>query len=56
MVGLSLNTFTVALAQVLNCKVSQLPIKYLGVPLSANYKDSALWDTVTNIFLKKLAI
>lgn len=27
------------LAEVIGCKMSNLPIKYLGMPLGANYKD-----------------
>jgi hypothetical protein len=37
------------LASILGCGVASLPIKYLGLPLGAKYKDSNMWN---NIFEK----
>lgn len=35
-----------SLASLLDCKVSSLPIKYLGLPLGATFKARAIWDGV----------
>lgn len=45
----------VLLSQVLGCKVSQFPIKYLGVPLGAKYKDSRSWDPIIELFQNRLS-
>ncbi|KAG6655612.1 hypothetical protein CIPAW_05G229100 [Carya illinoinensis] len=35
------------LADILGCKVSSLPLKYLGLPLGAHHKSKAIWDGIT---------
>jgi hypothetical protein len=34
------------LAGILSCSISSLPLKYLGLPLSAAFKSKAIWDGV----------
>jgi len=34
------------LASILGCGVASLPLKYLGLPLSAKYKDSHMWNSI----------
>jgi hypothetical protein len=34
------------LAGILGCRVSSLPLKYLGLPLGASYKAKSIWDGV----------
>jgi hypothetical protein len=34
------------LASILGCKVSSLPMKYLGLPLGASFKAKSLWDDI----------
>lgn len=43
------------LAIVLGCKKVELPIKYLGLSLDANYKDVGTWDPVIERFESRLA-
>lgn len=43
------------LASVLGCKVVDFPIRYLGLPLGARYKDEMVWDPVIETFKKGLA-
>lgn len=43
------------LARVLWCNVTKLSIKYLGMPLGANYKDSKTWEPMINRFEQRLA-
>lgn len=33
------------LARILGCRVSSLPIEYLGLPLGASFKDKFIWDS-----------
>jgi hypothetical protein len=35
-----------ALANILGCRVAGLPMKYLGLPLGASYKDVVMWNDV----------
>jgi hypothetical protein len=35
------------LASILGCSVASFPIKYLGLPLVAKYKDSNIWTSIT---------
>lgn len=44
-----------SLAIVLDCKVSNLPIKYLGLPLRAKYKDVRTWEPIIEMFNRRLA-
>ena len=39
----------------LDCRVSALPMNYLGLPLGARYKSKALWDLVLEKMGHKLA-
>jgi len=34
------------LASILGCNVASLPLKYLGLPLGAKYKDSYTWNNI----------
>jgi hypothetical protein len=34
------------LASILGCGVASLPLKYLGLPLCAKYKDSNIWNSI----------
>ena len=34
------------LARILCCKVGTLPLRYLGMPLGAHYKDSSIWNPI----------
>ena len=34
------------LARILCCKVGTLPMRYLGMPLEAHYKDSSIWNPI----------
>jgi len=43
------------LAEALNCKVSSLPMRYLGLPLGAAFKSKAIWDVVLERMEKQLA-
>ena len=43
------------LAAMLDCKISALPMNYLGLPLGARYKSKALWDSVLEKMGRKLA-
>lgn len=42
------------LARVLECKMANLPIKYLGMPLGAKHKDGNCWEPVIDHFEKSL--
>ena len=44
-----------ALAEVLGCGVSTLPIPYLGLPLGSQFKDKASWNGVLEKFICTLA-
>lgn len=43
------------LAQVLDCKISQLLIMYLGIPLEAKYKDGRRWESIIDTVDNALA-
>jgi len=34
------------LARILGCRVSSLPLKYLGLPLGASYKATSIWNGI----------
>jgi hypothetical protein len=34
------------LVSILRCRVSSLPMKYLGLPLGASYKATSIWNDV----------
>lgn len=43
------------LAVVLGCKVTMLPVSYLGLPLGASFKESKVWDGVVDRVQRRLA-
>ena len=43
------------LAHILCCKVGTLPMRYLGMPLGAHYKDSSIWNPIIEKMEKWLA-
>jgi exonuclease III len=43
------------LAAYLGCRVACLPMKYLGLPLGAAYKDISIWNEVTEQMERRLA-
>ena len=44
-----------ALAAILRCKVAQLPITYLGLPLDSTFKAKAIWNGVLEKMERHLA-
>ena len=44
-----------SLACTLCCKVGTLPMRYLGVPLEAHYKDSSIWNPIIEKMEKRLS-
>ncbi|XP_021888529.1 uncharacterized protein LOC110807660 [Carica papaya] len=42
-------------AKVLGCKLVMFPLKYLGVPLGAKFKDKCTWEPVIELFENRLA-
>ena len=40
---------------VLGCKQGFLPMKYLGLPLGAKYKDKTIWNPILEKMERKLA-
>lgn len=45
-----------ALADILGCKIFNLPMKYLGLPLGAKYKSEAICDLVLEKLERRLAM
>ena len=43
------------LVDVLGCKQGSLPMKYLGPPLGAHFKDRSIWNTILEKMERKLA-
>lgn len=43
------------LANILGCRVSSLPMKYLGLPLGARYKSIYIWDDIIERMKIRLA-
>jgi len=43
------------LVGILGCRVSSLPLKYLGLPLEASFKAKSIWDRVTEKIERRLA-
>ena len=43
------------LAGILGCKVSSLPLQYLGLPLGSGYKDTSLWTNIIEKTERRLA-
>ncbi|GJT85273.1 RNA-directed DNA polymerase, eukaryota [Tanacetum coccineum] len=46
---------TSAMANVIGCGASKLPLKYLGVPVGCNMARCANWDVIINKFSSKLS-
>uniref|UniRef100_A0A2N9G249 Reverse transcriptase domain-containing protein n=1 Tax=Fagus sylvatica TaxID=28930 RepID=A0A2N9G249_FAGSY len=44
-----------ALASILGCRVSALPLMYLGLPLGASFKKKSIWNAVVEKVEKRLA-
>ena len=44
-----------ALASILHCRVGNLPLKYLGMPLGTPYKTAAMWNPILERMEKKLS-
>jgi hypothetical protein len=42
------------LACILGCRVSSLPMKYLGLPLGTLFKSKFIWDSVFDKMEKRL--
>ena len=43
----------VALANILQCRVGRLPMKYLGMPLGTSFKSAAIWNPILGKMEKK---
>ncbi len=43
------------LAALLECKISTVPMRYLGMPLGANFKSKLIWDPILEKLGRKLA-
>jgi hypothetical protein len=43
------------LASILGCRVSLLPMKYLGLPLGSSYKAIAIWNSIIEKMEYRLA-
>jgi hypothetical protein len=43
------------LAEILGCKTSALPMKYLGLPLGAHFKVQSIWNPIVERLKRRLA-
>ena len=43
-----------ALANILQCRVGSLPMKYLGMPLGTSFKIASIWNPILEKMEKKL--
>ncbi len=43
------------LADILGCKTSTLPMKYLGLPLGASFKSKNIWNPIVEKMERRLA-
>jgi hypothetical protein len=43
-----------SLAATMGCKIIQLPMTYLGLPLGANFKSKPIWDPILEKMQRKL--
>jgi len=43
------------LADIFNCKTFSLPLKYLGMPLRACFKNNCIWDGIVEKMKRWLA-
>ena len=44
-----------ALANILQCRVGSLPMKYLGMPLGTSFKTASIWNPISEKMEKKLS-
>ena len=44
-----------ALANILQCRVGSLPMKYLGMPLGTSFKTTSIWNPILEKMKKKLS-
>ena len=44
-----------ALANILQCRVGSLPMKYLGMPLGSSFKTTSIWNPILEKMEKKLS-
>ena len=44
-----------ALAEILGCRVGELPMSYLGMPLGASHNSPSIWNPILEKFERKLA-
>ena len=44
-----------ALANILQCRVGSLPMKYLGMPLGTSFKTVSIWNPILEKIEKKLS-
>ena len=47
--------FWTMLANILQCKVGNLPMNYLGMPLGTSYKTTFIWNPIIESMEKKLS-
>ncbi len=40
---------------ILGCKFASLPMKYLGLPLGAHFKESTIWNPIIERMERRLA-
>jgi hypothetical protein len=43
------------LVSIFGCRVTRLPMKYLGLPLGAPYKSTTIWNGIVETMGRKLA-
>ena len=44
-----------ALANILHCRMGNLPMKYLGMPLGSSFKTTSIWNPILEKMEKKLS-
>ena len=44
-----------ALANILSCRMGNLPMKYLGMPLGTSFKTTSIWNPILEKMKKKLS-
>jgi hypothetical protein len=44
-----------ALAAILGCKVSKLPMTYLGLPLGSRFKEKTVWNGILEKMERRFA-
>ena len=43
------------LVEIIGCRESALPLKYLGLPLGASFKDKSIWNPILEKMERRLA-